>query len=509
MSDLRTWLDRVDAAGLLQRIQAPVDWDEEIGAITYLVASRVNAPALLFEQVDGHPGWRVLSNLIGSSVDRLALTLELPTGLRPLELIAAARERVGCRLPPVEVPAAEAPVRQRVLRGEDVDLTGVPAPKFWPRDGGQYIGSGTIVITRHPDTGTLNLGTYRQMLHGPRDVGLYISPGKDGLQHLQAAWRRGEPLPVAAVYGLDPLLMVVGSQSFGANTSEYDVAGGIRGEPVEVIAGEVTGLPIPAAAEIVVEGFVYPDDVRAEGPLGEFTGYYGRPAGAAPLMRIEALYQRERPIHTAAMAAEYPICEQALFIALSRAARLWDDLDRLGVPGVRGVYLHPAAASGFGLAAISLEQRYAGHAAQILTLAAQAPATAYYTKWIIAVDEDVDPSDLNQVLWAMSVRCHPPDDVDLLRNTWSTPLDPSQNEEALRPYGAKVLINACRDLRPPGHTAPRALLSDRTYRRVAARWAELGLAGAAPVPLALDRVEAASDSPPAPVEPSPAGRGAR
>ncbi|MBX5489968.1 MAG: UbiD family decarboxylase [Chloroflexi bacterium] len=490
MSDLRTWLEWVEALGQLQRVAAPVDWDEELGAITYLVASRENAPALLFENVCGHPGWRVLSNLIGSSLDRLALTLGLPPGLRPLECIAASRERVRRRLPPVEVAWAEAPLAARVWQGAEVDLTALPAPKFWPRDGGRYVGSGTVLITRHPETGTLNLGTYRQMLHGPREVGVYISPGKDGLQHLQAAWRRGEALPAVAVYGLDPLLLVVGSQSFGAHTSEYDVAGGIRGEPVAVVRGPVTGLPIPATAEIAVEGFLDPDALRREGPLGEFTGYYGRPAGAAPVLRVEALYCREQPILTAAMAAEYPICEQALFIALARAARLWDDLERLGVPGIRGVYAHPAAAAGFAMVVVSLEQRYAGHAAQVLALAAQAPSTAYYTKWIIAVDEDVDPSDLNQVLWALSVRCHPTRDIDLLRRTWSTPLDPSQNDEADRPYGAKVLINACRDLRPPGHTAPRALLREQTYRRVAARWGELGFVGAPPRPPALDPGEA-------------------
>ncbi len=499
MTDLRAWLASVDDLGQLQRIAAPVDCDEELGAINYLVASREGAPALLFENLAGHPGWRAISNSLGSSLDRLALTYGLEPGLRPLELIAQARQRVGLRLPPVQVDAATAPVNGQVLRGEDVDLTTVPAPKFWPLDGGRYIGSGTIVITRHPETGALNLGTYRQMLHGPREVGLYISPGKDGLQHLQAAWRRREPLPVAAVYGLHPLLMVVGSQSFGANTSEYDVAGGIQGGPVEVIEGEVTGLPIPAAAEVVVEGFVYPGAERGEGPLGEFTGYYGRPAGAAPVIDVQALHLRDQPIVTAAMAAEYPVCEQALFIALSRAARLWDDFDRLGVPGVRGVYAHPAAAAGFGLVAVSLEQRHAGHAAQVLALAAQSPATAYYTKWIIAVDEDVDPSDLNQVLWAMCVRCHPPRDLELLRQTWSTPLDPSQNDEADRPYGAKVLINTCRDQRPPGHTAPRALLGERTYRRVASRWNELGLAGRPPRPPALEPDRGAVPTPtPAP-----------
>ena len=214
MHDLRTWLAAVEAAGSLQRISAPVDWDEEIGAINYLVATREGAPALLFEHIVGHPGWRVLSNQIGSSLDRLALTLGLPTGLRPIELIAATRERVGRRLAAQAVEAAAAPVMENAWRGDEVDLTTVPAPRFWPRDGGRYIGSGTIVVTRHPETGTINLGTYRQMLHGPREVGLYISPGKDGLQHLNAAWRRGEPLPVVAGVGCGSSLRLRSCRSF-------------------------------------------------------------------------------------------------------------------------------------------------------------------------------------------------------------------------------------------------------------------------------------------------------
>src|SRR4030095_12255212 len=119
-----------------------------------------------------------------------------------------------------------------------------------------------------------------------------------------------------------------------------------------------------------------------------------------------------------------------------RSARIVDDLDRIGVPGVVGAYAHPAAASGWGMVIVSLKQQYAGHAAQVLALTAQCPAAAYYTKWVIAVDEDVDPTDFNEVMWALSTRCNPSDDLDVLRNTWSTGLDPSQYPPEARPYGS-------------------------------------------------------------------------
>ena len=150
------------------------------------------------------------------------------------------------------------------------------------------------------------------------------------------------------------------------------------------------------------------------------------------------------------------------------------DLEKIGVPGVLAAYAHPAAASGWGIVVVSMQQQYAGHVAQVLALTAQCPAAAYYTKWIIAVDEDVDPTDFNEVMWALSTRCHPATDIDTLHNTWSTGLDPSQYLAEDRPYGSKVLINACKPHRYLKQFPPSTLLRREVYDRVAARWAELG-----------------------------------
>src|SRR5438128_11487295 len=141
--------------------------------------------------------------------------------------------------------------------------------------------------------------------------------------------------------------------------------------------------------------------------------------------------------------ADYPANECAVLYSVARSARIWNDLDKLGVPGIHGVYAHPAAAGGFAMTIVSLEQRYPGHAPQALALVAQCPGGAYFSKWIIAVDDDVNPSNINQVLWAMSTRCNPAEDIDILRQTWSTWLDPTQNPPEERPYGSKALINAC------------------------------------------------------------------
>lgn len=302
--DLREWLARVEAAGSLKRITAPVDTDEELTAITYMAARDEQAPALLFERPDGKSGARVLTNMLGTSRVRYALATGLDHTLSLREMINQTRDLMRRRLAPVEVPPDSAPVNEIVLTGDDIDLTALPVPRFWPKDGGRYIGTGDITFTRDPETGRLNAAVYRQMLHGKNRVGLYCSPGKHGRLDREAWWRRGEPCEVVAAYGIDPVLFMVGAQSFGMAQSELDAAGGLMGRPVELTRGVSVSLPIPARAEIVVEGLLYPGVTEPEGPLGEFTGYYGNTRSPQPVIEVKALHMRRDPILTAAMMAD-------------------------------------------------------------------------------------------------------------------------------------------------------------------------------------------------------------
>jgi 4-hydroxy-3-polyprenylbenzoate decarboxylase len=482
--DLRDWLARVEAIGELLRVDKPVDWDEEMSAVTYLVAKNDPSPAVLFDNPRGYENSpiraQLLWNILGPSLKRIALTLEEPGDVPLLELIRRAKDKLRQRIPPREVPDSQAPLYENSLTGDQVDLDLLPIPKHWPLDGGRYAGTADAVFTRDPDSGYVNVGTYRMMVQGPRQVGLYLSPGKDARLHITRAWQRGEPIAVAAAWGIDPLYMVVGSQTFPKNVSEYEFIGGVKGEAVPVVSGQTSGLPLPATAELVVEGVIQPQSVKREGPFGEFTGYYGRPEAGCPLVDVTAIHYRSNPILTNALMSDYPSCEQAGFFSIARSARIWDDLEKLGIPGIQGVYTNPAAAGGFGATVISLEQRYAGHAAQVLALAAQVPGGAYYTKWIVAVDEDVDPTDINQVIWAMATRCNPIEDIDLLRNTWSTWLDPTQNPPEERPYGSKALINACKEHRHLPVFSKRTTLRKEVYERVVSRWQELGLPGEPP-----------------------------
>lgn len=484
IQDIREWLDRAEGINELIQIDKPVDRDEEMSAITYLVAKQDPSPAILFENPKGFEdspiGARMLWNILGPSPKRIALTIEEPPETPTLELIRRLKDKMKDRIPPREVPATEAPVYENTLAGEDIDLEQLPIPRHWPLDGGRYAGTADAVFTRDPDSGYLNVGTYRMMLQGRREVGLYLSPGKDARLHITRYWEKGEDVPVAAAWGIDPLFMLVGSQTFPKNVSEYEFAGGIKGEAIPVVRAETSDLLLPANAELVVEGVIRPNSVKTEGPFGEFPGYYGRPEAGCPLVEVTRVHHRTHPVLTNAIMADYPSCEQSGFFAIIRSARIWDDLDKLGIPGVQGVYAHPAGAGGFGMTVISLEQRYAGHAAQCLALAAQVPGGAYYTKWIIAVDEDIDPTDMDQVIWAMSSRCHPVEDIDVLRNTWSTWLDPTQNPPEERPYGSKALINACKEHRYLPVFSKRTTLRREMYDQVAQRWKELGLRGTIP-----------------------------
>src|SRR5712691_2965429 len=211
--DLREWLALIEAHGLLKRIDKPVDADEELAAIAYLATRRENAPALLFENItDDRSGTRILANMLGSSKERYALAVGLDPALSIAGMISATRDIMQRRIMPVLVAKEAAPVNEVVLRGDEVDLTQFPAPKFWPGDGGRYIGTGDITLTRNPVSRRINVGCYRQMVQSRDRVSLYCSPGKHGRLDREAWWQRGESCEVRgrlrgrsrAVHGVRP-----------------------------------------------------------------------------------------------------------------------------------------------------------------------------------------------------------------------------------------------------------------------------------------------------------------
>lgn len=475
--DLRQWLELVESKGGLARVAAEVDPVEELSAITFLASRQPGSPAFLFENVKGdRVGGRVLTNVLAASKERYALAVGIDPALSVRDMVTETRKISGRRLPPVSIPASEAPVREVTLSGSEIDLAAFPAPKFWPGDGGNYIGTGNVTLIANPDTGVINAGVYRQMMQGPRQVGLNMVPGRHGERNVQAWWKRGKPAPVVTAYGVDPTLFIAATQAYAHDESELDVAGGLAGTPVEITPSDLSDLPIPARAEIVIEGFVHEGDVAEEGPLGEFHGYYSGKRDLRPVIRVERVHYRPRPILTGALMATWPSCEIGEYHAVMRSARVWDNLAAMGIPGIAGVYVYPASASAAGVMVVSMKQMFPGHVAQVLALAAQCPAAAYVIRWIIAVDDDIDPTNFGEVMWAMSVHSDPVEDIDILRHTYSYRTDPSLAPD-VRPYGSKALIDACLPLRHSGARPRRARLTRATYEKVLARWGELGVPG--------------------------------
>jgi len=207
------------------------------------------------------------------------------------------------------------------------------------------------------------------------------------------------------------------------------------------VKGPVTGLPLPADAEIVIEGWVDPKEKIVEGPFGEWTGYYASDARPEPFMQVEALYHRNDPIILGSPPNQPPD-EQSFYRAFLRSALLRSELEAVGVPGIKGVWCHEVGGSRL-FNAVSIEQRYAGHARQVGHLAATVHAGAYLGRYVIVVDDDIDVMDLNDVVWAMSTRSDPVESIDIIKRAWSGPLDPRIPKDR-KGHNSRAIIDATR-----------------------------------------------------------------
>jgi len=436
--DLREWIDRVRPLGELRDVRGAT-WEEDIGRITEMLHHTDDSPAVLFDEIPGYPkGYRILVNA-NANRRRLALTLGLPLDIerRPLMDAFLRMTEEGRALPHRYVK--DGPVFENVLRGDDIDVLKFPTPKWHPLDGGRYIGTGVVDVLRDPDSDWVNLGTYRVMIHDKRRVGVYISPGKHGRQFRDTYFKRKEPCPIAVVCGVEPLLFIASALEVPQGVSEYDWTGGIRGEPYEVVKEPITGLPIPANAEIVLAGFLRHDNVAPEGPFGEWTGYYASGSRAEPVLDIQAIYHRNDPI-ILGVPPNKPPYEPHRFREYLRSALLLRELKAAGVPGV--VDAHCFGVGGCRLLiGVSIEQRYAGHARQAAHVAAMCRVGAYLGRIVVVVDEDIDVTDLNDVMWAVLTRADPERSLDIIHRAWSGPLDPAIHPDA-KGFNSRLLIDA-------------------------------------------------------------------
>jgi len=417
MKSLRDYIDVIDEHGRLERVSG-VDWDLEIGAVSDVAQQRELSSAILFDDIEGHdPGYRVLTNIFDTPFQAtLALGYEPTTSMR--EAVIAHKEHATVSETEEVETVSDGPVKRNVQRGEEVDLTEFPVPKWNEHDGGRYIGTGDVVVTRNNETGEINAGTYRVQVHGPRTATAHISPGKDGRINQDSFLDEDEPFPVIMSVGQAPDLFLTANHRLPSDLNELEYAGARRGEPVEVIEGEVTGLPISSRAEIVIEGHVYPDsEPIEEGPFGEWTGYYASGANRVKPITVERVYHRDDPIIT----GHHSVIEPSALTVIRSAGVFWDELEDAGISGIGEVNAFMADSY---FRAISIDQQYAGHSTQVGMQAVSLPAGAYHGRFTVIVDDDIDVFDWSQVKWAMTSRCDPAEDIHIVEDCWSTTLDP-------------------------------------------------------------------------------------
>ena len=293
--DLRGWLALAEQLGEVRTVHGAT-WQEDIGLAAEAVLRAENGPCVVFEDIQGCPkGFRLLMNVFAGR--RRAMTFGFPEGLTKWELSDGYRQAylAETRIVPHEM-VETGPIMENVLLGDDVDVEKFPAPIWHEKDGGRYIGTGTYSITRDPVEGWLNAGAYRAQVHDAKSVGVLMAAGHHGQLHCAKYFERGEPMPLVMVLGGDPLAFFYGGTEAPYGVFELDIVGGLRGRPVQMVRGQITGLPFPANAEIVLEGYVTPERREIEGPFGEWTGHYAGGASSVTVLDVKAIYHRNDPI---------------------------------------------------------------------------------------------------------------------------------------------------------------------------------------------------------------------
>jgi 4-hydroxy-3-polyprenylbenzoate decarboxylase len=457
--DLRGFIKQVEDLGALRRIDG-ADPKFELGGITEVAAGTPECSAILFDRIRGFaPGYRVFTNAT-TTPQRAALALGIDPALKPLDALKAWMSKRQTLKPQKPVATSKAAFLENSMRGREVDLTKLPAPHWHRKDGGPFIGSGSIVVMRDPDGGWLNASIYRIQVHGKNRVTIQF-----GAIIAKKYWDRGENCPVAVINGPDPALFIAGFEYLPEGSSEFDFAGAIKGAPLEMIDGPVSGLPLPANSECILEGELLPMDklTLPEGPFGEFTGYYAAEARPSPVMQVKAIHHRDDPI----LLGSPPMKPPRFHFGLPfRAASIWSQLEMAGVTDVTGVWQHVAQL----MTVVSLKQRYAGHAKRAALIAA---ANSYMGRLVVVVDDDVDCSNLADVMWAVTTRCEPAEQIDIVRNAWSSALDPRIADEAKRAgvtSHSKAIIEAVRPFGWKDSYPPTSALTAAEASEIEAKW---------------------------------------
>ncbi|MFC4272230.1 UbiD family decarboxylase [Sneathiella chungangensis] len=490
---LRDFMAKLEASGKLVRVQEPVSTDLEMTEIqTRLLAD--GGPAVLFETPVNEKGEKspipVLVNLFGT-VDRVAMGMnrkpeelreigETLAFLRQPEPPEGFREAMGM-LPVLKTvmtmrpkTVSKAPCQEVVLTGDDIDLDQLPIQTCWPGEPAPLI-TWPLVVTKGPGTDRTddyNLGIYRMQKLGRNKTLMRWLKHRGGAQH-HARWgkEKTEPLPVAVVIGADPGTILAAVTPIPDTLSEYQFAGLLRGEKVELVECKTVPLKVPASAEIILEGHVSLDDYGDEGPYGDHTGYYNS-VESFPVFTISAITMRAKPIYLSTFTGRPPDEPSILGEALNE---LFIPLIQQQFPEIIDFWLPPEGCS-YRIAVISMKKAYPGHAKRVMMGAWSYLRQFMYTKFLIIVDDDINARDWKDVMWAVSTRMDPVRDITLIENTPIDYLDFASPESGL---GGKIGLDATNKLPPETHRewGRQIRMDDAVIEKIDRLWEKLGLPG--------------------------------
>ncbi|MEH6547230.1 MAG: UbiD family decarboxylase [Sneathiella sp.] len=490
---LRDFMAQLETAGKLVRVKEPVSTYLEMTEIqTRLLAE--DGPAVLFENPVAETGEKspmpVLVNLFGT-VDRVAMGMnrepeqlrevgETLAFLRQPEPPEGLREAMGM-LPVLKTVMAmrpktvkSAPCQEVVLTGDEIDLDILPIQTCWPGEPAPLI-TWPLVVTKGPGSSKsddYNLGIYRMQKLSKNQTIMRWLKHRGGAQH-HARWgqEKTDPLPVAVVIGADPGTILAAVTPIPDNLSEYQFAGLLRGEKVELVDCKTIPLKVPASAEIILEGHVSLDDYRDEGPYGDHTGYYNS-VETFPVFTITAITMRKKPIYLSTFTGRPPDEPSILGEALNE---LFIPLIQQQFPEIVDFWLPPEGCS-YRIAVISMKKAYPGHAKRVMMGAWSYLRQFMYTKFLIIVDDDINARDWKDVMWAMSTRMDPVRDITTIEHTPIDYLDFASPESGL---GGKIGLDATNKLPPETKRewGEKIRMDDATIDKVDSLWGKLGLPG--------------------------------
>jgi 4-hydroxy-3-polyprenylbenzoate decarboxylase len=399
----------------------------------------------------------------------MGLAKDTPT----LELIERFAERIKNPIKPLIVDSG--PCKEETHLGKDVNVLEFPAPLIHGKDGGRYLGTWHIDVIRDPDSGWVNWGMYRHMVHDENTLGWLASPFQHGPGIYYKKYESiGQPMPMAIAIGTEPLCSVAAATSFPAEVSEADLAGGLRGAPVELVKCETIDLEVPASSEIVLEGVVLPGERRLEGSFGEFTGYDAGGRVPRPIFRVQCITHRKSPILTMCNPGK-SWEENDVVLSINGSAILRNELRSRGIP-FKSVYVMPPTMA----VVVAVKQQYSGFVHTVAS-AIWSSKAGIYRPYIFVVGEDVDVTNAEEVLWCLTTRLHPEKGIHILKGTLGSPLGPFlSREEKEKGLGARVIFDATFPYHWPAADTPTIIDFEHGWppvikEKVLSKWEEYGI----------------------------------